>query len=90
MQEISIMHTGNRANLCGKDRKYIGATRELGSQKNVIPPSQWEKTCWLEVLSLRYILPKRRLSYNGLHDVVSQKAELFLVTAARTSSPTHY
>jgi hypothetical protein len=30
-------------------------------------------------------LPKRRLTFNGLHGVISQKMELFTHTAVRTS-----
>jgi hypothetical protein len=43
---------------------------------------------WLTLLSLvrrQYILPKRRLTNTGLHDVTFQKTEeLFIVTAERT------
>jgi hypothetical protein len=34
--------------------------------------------------------PKRRLICNGLHGVVSQKIELFITIAVRTSNPTCY
>jgi hypothetical protein len=30
---------------------------------------------------------KRRLTFNGLHGVISQKIELFITTAVRTSNP---
>jgi hypothetical protein len=33
--------------------------------------------------------PKRRLTFNGLHGVISQKIELFITTAVRTSNPTN-
>jgi hypothetical protein len=36
----------------------------------------------------RYVPPKRRLTFNGLHDVISQKVVLFITTAVRTSNPT--
>jgi hypothetical protein len=32
--------------------------------------------------------PKRRLSFNGLQGIISQKTELFITTAVRTSDPT--
>jgi hypothetical protein len=32
--------------------------------------------------------PKRQLTLNGLHDVISQKMVLFRTTAVRTSNPT--
>jgi hypothetical protein len=35
-----------------------------------------------------YISPKRRLTVNRLHSVVSQKMVLFITTAVRTSNPT--
>jgi hypothetical protein len=38
----------------------------------------------------RYILPKCRLAFNGLHCVISQKIELFITTDVRTSNPTQY
>jgi hypothetical protein len=34
--------------------------------------------------------PKRRLTYNGLHDVVSQKTVLFVTTPVRTSNPAYF
>jgi hypothetical protein len=36
----------------------------------------------------RYVPPKRRLTFTGLHGVISQKTELFITAAARTSNPT--
>jgi hypothetical protein len=35
-----------------------------------------------------YVAPKRRLALTGLHGVISQKIELFIATAAKTSNPT--
>jgi hypothetical protein len=35
----------------------------------------------------RYVLPKRRLTFNGLHGVIFQKIESFITTAVRTSNP---
>jgi hypothetical protein len=34
-----------------------------------------------------YVSPKRRLTFNGLHSVISQKIVLFMTTAVRTSNP---
>jgi hypothetical protein len=34
----------------------------------------------------RYVPPKRRLTLNGLHGVISQKIALFITTAVRTSN----
>jgi hypothetical protein len=36
----------------------------------------------------RYVPPNRRLTFNGLHDVISQKIVLFITTAVRTSNST--
>jgi hypothetical protein len=36
----------------------------------------------------RYVPPKRRLTLNGLHGVISQKMALFITTAVITSNPT--
>jgi hypothetical protein len=58
----------------------------------VTPPA----SCWsLAWLSLRpwmwwHVTPRRRLTFNGLHGVISQKIELFITTGVRTSSPTNY
>jgi hypothetical protein len=68
-------------------------------QRNISPPSSGsKKLCvprWfltrliLRPLSRRrHVPPKRRLTFNGLHCVISQKIELFLTTAVRTSNPT--
>jgi hypothetical protein len=37
----------------------------------------------------RYVPPKRRLTLNGLHCVISQKMVLFITTAVTTSNPTY-
>jgi hypothetical protein len=37
----------------------------------------------------RYVPPKRRLTFNGLHGVISRKIVLFITTAVRTSDPTY-
>jgi hypothetical protein len=37
----------------------------------------------------RYFSPKRRLNFNGLDSVISQKIELFITTAVRISYPTY-
>jgi hypothetical protein len=34
--------------------------------------------------------PKRRLTFNGLHGVISQKIVLFITTAVRTSNPAQF
>jgi hypothetical protein len=34
-----------------------------------------------------HVPPKRQLTLNGLHGVISQKAELFMTTGVRTSNP---
>jgi hypothetical protein len=44
----------------------------------ILPPSRWR------IL----VPPKRMLTYNGLDSVRSQKIELFITTAVRTSNPT--
>jgi hypothetical protein len=38
----------------------------------------------------RHVSPKRRSTLNGVHGVISQKMELFITTAVRTSIPTLY
>jgi hypothetical protein len=35
----------------------------------------------------RYISPKSELTFNGAHGVISQKTELLITTAVRTSNP---
>jgi hypothetical protein len=42
-----------------------------------------------QTVSRAHVLPKRRLTFTGLHDVISQKKELFIPTIVRTSDPTH-
>jgi hypothetical protein len=36
----------------------------------------------------RHVPPKRRLTFNGLHGVISQKIVLFIATGVTTSNPT--
>jgi hypothetical protein len=38
----------------------------------------------------QHVPPKCWLTFNGLHGVITQKIELFITTAARTSDPTNY
>jgi hypothetical protein len=60
------------------------------------PPSSWSKNkpskkpAWKQVESRarRRVPPKRRLTFNGLHGVISQNIVLFITTAGRTSNPT--
>jgi hypothetical protein len=53
-----------------------------------------EERCFLAWLILRpwwwrwHAPPKRRLTFSGLHGVMTQKTELFIITAVRTSDPT--
>jgi hypothetical protein len=44
----------------------------------ILRPSRW----W------RYVPPKRRLTFNGLHGVYARSWVLFITTAVRTSNPT--
>jgi hypothetical protein len=37
---------------------------------------------------MRHGPPKRRVTFNGLHGILFQKIELFIITAERTSNPT--
>jgi hypothetical protein len=37
---------------------------------------------------MRYVHPKRRFTFNGLHGAASQKIVLFISTAVTTSNPT--
>jgi hypothetical protein len=34
------------------------------------------------------VSPKRRLTFTGIHDAISQLTELFIITPVRTSIPT--
>jgi hypothetical protein len=38
---------------------------------------------------MRDVLSKRRLAFNRLYGVISQKTELFIATAVRISKPTY-
>jgi hypothetical protein len=41
-----------------------------------------------QIVSRAHVPPKRLLTFNGLNDVISEKAELFVTTAVRTQTPT--
>jgi hypothetical protein len=41
----------------------------------------------LPAILSRHIPPKRRLTFNELHGVISQKTEVFVTAAVRTSNP---
>jgi hypothetical protein len=48
----------------------------------------WCITLKVNKSAKRYVPPKGRLAFTGLHGVISQKIELFITTAVRTSNPT--
>jgi hypothetical protein len=64
------------------------------NQQNQNPACHLLSLWFLARLSLRpwrwrrYVSPKRRLTLNGLHDVISQKIALFITTAVRIPNPT--
>jgi hypothetical protein len=60
--------------------------------------SRWQaELCWFPARLIlrpwrwrRYVLPKRRLTFNGLYCVISQKTVLFITTAVRTLNPIQF
>jgi hypothetical protein len=69
----------------------IFGVEEISSARNH-RASRWQAGFLLNLFLrprrwVRYVLPKRRLTLNGLHGVVSQKMVLFITTAVKTSSP---
>jgi hypothetical protein len=77
------LHLQDRRNKFSKNRKKADSIH--------LPPA-----CLLVLLNLflrpwrwrRYVPPKRRLTLNILHGVISQKIVLFITTAVKTSNPT--
>jgi hypothetical protein len=51
---------------------------------------QSKKPAWKQAALLRHVLPKRLLTYNELHGVISQKIEFFIISVVRTSNPTEF
>jgi hypothetical protein len=81
-----------------KVNRRFGGTRRLHLQgrKGRKQSCLLHALCWfLPWLTLRpwgrkrHVSPKRRLTFTGLHGVISQKIELFLTTAVRISGPTY-
>jgi hypothetical protein len=71
-------------------RRNISPTSSGPSLLCLLPVSCWI-LAWLTLRPWRWrrhVPPKRRLSSNGLHGVISQKIELFITNAVRTSNPT--
>jgi hypothetical protein len=54
----------------------------------IVEEHAYQKTRRYKAASLRYVPPKLRLTFNGLHGVISQMIWLFVTTAVRTSNPT--
>jgi hypothetical protein len=65
-------------------------------RSNISPPSSESKNkpskkpVWKQAASRRYVPPKRRLVFNGLHGVIFRKMALFITTAVRTSNLTSF
>jgi hypothetical protein len=72
---------------------YAGARNGVKYIYNcLLPASLWFLT-WLILRSWSWrwhVPPKRRLTFNGLHGVISQKTEPIITTAVKTSDPTIY
>jgi hypothetical protein len=67
-----------RLNLQGRKNKASSAYRLLSCRLLVLLILRpWRR--------MRPVLPKRRLTVNGLHGVTAQKIELFITTGVRTS-----
>jgi hypothetical protein len=64
-------------------------------RRDISPPSskpknkQRKEPCVTADGKKRYVPPKRRVIFYGTHGVVSQKIELFIMTAVRTLNPTN-
>jgi hypothetical protein len=65
------------------NRRFVG-TRCLHLQGRRIREARNQREAGIKQSSA--ILPERRLAFNGLHGVKSQKIELFITTAVRTSN----
>jgi hypothetical protein len=52
--------------------------------------SRWQAELLLPFRWKLYVPLKRRLTFNGLHGVISQKIEPFITTGVRTSNPTYW
>jgi hypothetical protein len=68
----------------GKFRLHLQGERinQARNRREAEPASRWFLT-WF-ILPTWMSPPKRRLTFDGLHDVISQKMELFITTAVRT------
>jgi hypothetical protein len=62
--------------------------REAGSKQSKLATALRWFLSWRILLPWgwrRYVPPKRRLTFNGLHGVISQKIQVFITTAVRAS-----
>jgi hypothetical protein len=76
---------GRRINLT------LRSTFMQDTSKVCIPPAFTMVSClaYSSIVKMEAIFPpKRRLAFNGLHDIMSQKIVRFITTAERTSNPT--
>jgi hypothetical protein len=63
---------------------------DLGRSLDLPPAFMLVSSLVYSTLKLEAIFPpKRRLTFNGLHDVISQKIVIFITTAVRTSNPAY-
>jgi hypothetical protein len=85
-------HTSVKINKYDVHSIFLNITPfSLCSRLWLLPASSWF-LAWLILRPWRwrrYVRPKRRLTFNGLHGVISQQTEHFITTAVRTSNPRH-
>jgi hypothetical protein len=72
--------------LAGTCRLHLQGRRISRERKK--RESRWQVVYYLTWRWRRHVPPKHRLTSKALHGVISQRIELFISTATRTSNPT--
>jgi hypothetical protein len=72
------------------NRRFGGTCRLHLQGREISQAGEQLETRWQPELCLQPALkPKRRLTFNGLHGIISQEIELLITTAVKISNPTY-
>jgi hypothetical protein len=89
MYKLLVWQSGSSTSVPSQVNRSFSRLCKQRQMLCLMPVSRWFLV-WFILRFWRWRLhvsSKRRLTFNGVHGVISQKTEVFMTTAVRTSSP---